>query len=104
MATYFVYIMASNSRVLYTGMTNNLERRVFEHKNRLVPGFSATYHCKRLVYFEEGNEVRSAIEREKQIKSWSRAKKIALIQRANPAWNDLSDGWFENQDSSLRSE
>lgn len=87
---YYVYIMASYRRVLYTGMTNNLERRVYEHKRNLLPGFTSKYRVNRLVYFEETPDVRAAIEREKQIKGWLRSKKIALIESANPDWHDLS--------------
>jgi putative endonuclease len=97
---YYVYIMASHSRTLYTGVTNDLLRRVYEHKHRLTPGFTSKYNMTRLVYFEDAGDVRSAIEREKQIKGWLRAKKIALIEAANPEWRDLSEGWYEG-DSSL---
>ena len=87
---YYVYIMASRSRVLYTGMTNDLERRVLEHKSGLTKGFTKQYRVARLVYFEEHTDVRDAIAREKQIKGWLRSKKVALIEAANPSWNDLS--------------
>jgi putative endonuclease len=87
---YFVYIMASYRRVLYIGVTNNLERRVYEHKHGLLPGFTSKYRVNRLVYFEETPDVRAALEREKQIKGWLRSKKIALIEAANPDWRDLS--------------
>ena len=79
MKTYYVYIMASRSRTLYTGVTNNLERRVVEHKRELVPGFTARYRIERLVYYEVFGDIRQAIQREKKIKGWLRAKKIALI-------------------------
>lgn len=92
---YFVYILASRSRTLYTGMTNDLERRVYEHKNKLIPGFTAQYNVNRLVFFEETGNVEEAIAREKQIKDWTRAKKIALIESQNPKWQDLSEEWFE---------
>ena len=118
MKTYYVYIMASTSRTLYTGVTNNLERRVLQHRRKLLPGFTAHYNINRLVYFEVYGEIADAIAREKQIKSWGRMKKINLIESANRDWNDLSAGWYgaENkaqrqkqktqagQDSSLRSE
>jgi putative endonuclease len=81
---FWVYIMASKSGTLYTGMTNNLDRRVFEHKQHLIPGFTAKYHCTHLVYFEEFSDPRNAITREKQIKGWLRSKKIALIESMNP--------------------
>ena len=90
---YWVYFMASKSRVLYIGMTNNLERRVCEHKQDLIEGFSKKYRCHRLVYFESYDRVENAIAREKQLKRWSRAKKICLIERVNPTWEDLSEEW-----------
>jgi putative endonuclease len=90
MRTYCVYIMASASRVLYTGVTNNLQRRVSEHRQRQVPSFSVRYNVRKLVYFEQFGDVRAAIAREKQIKGWLRAKKIALIESLNPGWKDLS--------------
>jgi len=92
--SYSVYIIAGKSRVLYIGMTNNLERRVYEHKNDLVEGFSKKYRCHRLVYCELFDEVLKAIDREKQLKRWSRAKKIWLIERQNPAWEDLAAEWY----------
>lgn len=91
MKTYYVYIVASVTGVIYTGMTNNLLRRIGEHRAGAVDGFTKRYGCKRLVYFEETNQVRSAIEREKQIKGWTRAKKLALIRSMNPTWRDLWD-------------
>jgi len=90
---YFVYIITNKSRTLYTGVTNNLERRVYEHKNKLVPGFTARYNISTLVYFEETPDVLSAIAREKQIKGWLRSKKISLIEAVNPQWIDLSTEW-----------
>ena len=92
MRDYWVYIMASPSRTLYTGVTNDLARRVHEHKAGLVPGFTLRYRVTRLVYVEQTNDVSAAIAREKQIKSWSRSKKIALMESVNPQWRDLSDG------------
>ncbi len=103
MPSYHVYILASKSRRLYVGVTNNLERRVFEHKNKVVDGFTKQYNIERLVHFEDTVDVLSAIAREKQIKGWSRDKKVALIEAHNPAWEDLSDNW-QQADSSLRSE
>ncbi len=91
---YYVYIMTNKSRTLYTGVTNNLMRRVHEHKNKLIPGFTSKYNIKILVYYESTSSVHVALEREKQIKGWLRAKKIALIESMNPKWNDLSKGWF----------
>ena len=84
--------MASRSRTLYTGVTNDLNRRVAEHRNRLTPGFTSRYRIMRLVYFEETENIYGAIVREKQIKGWTRAKKIALIESMNPTWEDLSTG------------
>ena len=92
---YSVYMIASRSRTLYIGMTNNLERRIFEHKNSLIDGFSQNYQCHRLVYYELFDNVRKAIDREKQFKRWSRAKKVFLIERENRTWEDLAAGWFE---------
>ena len=93
--TFFVYMMTNPSRTLYVGVTNNLERRVYEHKQRLVPGFTSRYNITRLVYAEGYADPRSAIGREKQIKGWRRSKKIARIEGTNPEWRDLSDGWYE---------
>jgi putative endonuclease len=90
---FWVYIMSSKSGTLYTGMTNSLDRRVFEHKHHLIRGFTAKYDCLRLVYFEEWSDPRSAIAHETRIKSWTRAKKIALIETLNPHWNDLAENW-----------
>ncbi len=93
MRQFYLYIMASPSRTLYTGMTNDLRRRVFEHKGELVAGFTARYNVVELVCFEETPDVRAAIAREKQIKGWTRAKKVALIEAVNPQWHDLSAEW-----------
>ena len=93
--SYYVYVMASISRVLYVGMTNDLRRRVWEHKLGQTPGFTKRYNVNRLVYFVATNDVRVAIEREKQIKGWSRSKKIKLIEEGNPDWKDLSQDWDE---------
>jgi putative endonuclease len=93
MKTYHVYIMASASRVLYTGVTNDIQRRVLQHREKEVPGFSARYNVRELVYIEPFGDVRMAIAREKQIKGWLRLKKIALIESLNPGWKDLSVEW-----------
>ena len=93
MKQYYVYIMTSNSGTLYTGMTNDLQRRVYQHKQKLIPGFTFRYNVNRLVYFEVFNEPQQAIAREKQIKGWLRRKKIALIEEQNPTWCDLSEDW-----------
>ena len=91
---YHVYIMTNKSRTLYTGVTNDLIRRVYEHKNKLIKGFTSKYNIQFLVYYETTSSVDSAIKREKQIKGWLRAKKIALIDSVNPEWKDLSEVWF----------
>src|SRR5215217_1362292 len=95
---YYVYIISSLRRTLYIGVTNNLERRVFEHKTGAVPGFTSRYRVTRLVYFEDTNDVVAAIEREKYLKGWVRAKKVALIESMNPSWNDLAEDWFTPED------
>jgi len=82
-----------NNKVLYTGVTNNLERRVYEHKNGTVEGFTKRYNVHKLVWFDCTSDIYSAIEKEKQIKGWTRARKNALIKEMNPTWRDLSDDW-----------
>ena len=94
MKQYYVYIMTNRSGTLYTGMTNDLRRRVWQHKQKLIAGFTSRYNITRLVYYEETSDVHSALAREKQIKGWLRKKKIALIESANPDWQDLSEGWY----------
>jgi putative endonuclease len=86
--------MTNYSKTLYTGVTNDLIRRVYEHKNKMVEGFTKKYNITKLVYFEETGDVEAAIAREKRIKGWLRSKKIALIESANPKWKDLSAEWF----------
>ena len=102
---FYVYILASRSRNLYTGVTNNLYRRMMEHKREVTAGFTSHYRVCRLVHAENFRYVREAIAREKQIKGWTRAKKLALIEKKNPGWYDLAEGWNEkeerNADSSL---
>jgi putative endonuclease len=100
---YFVYVMSNRTHVLYVGMTNDLVRRTFEHKHKLVEGFTTRYSLDRLVYFEETTDALEAIAREKQLKGWLRAKKIAPIESTNPRWQDLSRGWFD-QEKSLRAD
>ena len=91
---YYVYILTNwSSRVLYTGVTNNLERRLYEHKNKSVKGFTEKYNVNKLVYFDSTTDIKAAIAREKQIKGWTRNKKNALIESINPQWNDLSENW-----------
>ena len=94
---YFVYIMTNPSRTLYTGMTSSLRRRVREHELKLTPGFATKYNITLLVYFESFGDVRNAIEREKEIKAWTRAMRVALIELSNPKWNDLSREWDQPQ-------
>jgi len=93
MKTYYVYILASHSRALYVGITSDLVRRMYQHKHRHFPGFTARYNIDRLVYFEDTFDVSAAIERESAIKRWSRKKKLALIETVNPGWHDLSASW-----------
>ena len=103
---YYVYIVASRTHVIYCGMTNDLKRRVAQHKAGILPGFSESYNCNRLVWFEHYQYVSNAIEREKQIKGWTRAKKLSLIEELNPTWADLSEAWDErtaDPSASLRS-
>ena len=91
---YYVYMMTNRHRkVLYAGMTNDLTRRVYEHQNHLIPGFTAKYNVDMLVYFEQTGDVNAAIAREKQIKGWSRAKKNVLVESMNPDWADLAKDW-----------
>ncbi|MCL0046596.1 GIY-YIG nuclease family protein [Dehalococcoidales bacterium] len=94
MKQYYVYIMASRSKTLYTGITDDLQRRVYEHKNKLIEGFAKRYNVTKLVYYEVSGDVQAAIQREKQIKGWLRRKKVALIEAMNPEWVDLSREWF----------
>jgi len=91
---FFVYILASRSRVLYTGVTRDLLRRVYQHRNAEVPGFSRKYRVNRLVYFEETSSAIAAFEREREIKGWSREKKLRLIGSVNAGWLDLAVDWF----------
>ncbi|HWY57481.1 MAG TPA: GIY-YIG nuclease family protein [Terriglobales bacterium] len=94
---FYVYVMTNRprSRVLYTGVTGNLARRVFEHKNKLVPGFTSRYNLTRLAYYEAFAYPDMAIDREKEIKGWRRSKKIRLIESVNPNWHDLAEQWSE---------
>ncbi len=85
--------MASRTGTLYIGVTNNLERRIIEHKQGIFYGFSKKYQCTKLVFYEESNNIISAIEREKQLKKWRRNKKEFLIKKINPSWKDLSEEW-----------
>lgn len=89
MKAYCVYILSSINRTLYIGVTGNLKRRIWEHKNKVVPGFTERYNVDRLVYYEQTENVYSALEREKQLKKWRRDKKTFLIEKENPLWEDL---------------
>ncbi len=91
---YYVYIMASRSLTLYIGITSNLRQRAWQHRNHAIPGFTADYNIERLVYYERFAFVDAAIAREKQLKRWSRVKKLGLIQAMNPTWIDLAEEWL----------
>ena len=91
---YYVYILTNwNNRVMYIGITNDLTRRLYEHKAEVVSGFTKRYHVHKLVYFESTSDVKAAIEREKQLKGWTREKKNNLVMKNNPDWADLSENW-----------
>ena len=92
---YYVYILTNRVRTLYVGVTNGLVRRVYEHKHKLVSGFTKKYNVTWLAYYESTSDIRAAIAREKQIKSWRRSKKVELIEALNPNWKDLSLGWYD---------
>ena len=91
--SYFVYILASRTKRLYIGVTNNLEHRVRQHKRREVEGFTSRYNIDRLVYNEETGDVWAALNREKQLKGWMRARKLELVYEMNPVWRDLAADW-----------
>lgn len=95
--TCFVYILASDSRVLYTGVTNDLRRRVHQHRSGVIAGFTKRYRVYKLVWWEPVLEPRSAIAREKQIKAWSRRKRIAMIEAENPGWQNFAADWFTSR-------
>ena len=88
--TYYVYLLSSHRRVLYTGVTGDLYRRMYEHRHHVLEGFTKRYDVTQLVYFESFTEVLAAISREKEIKGWSRARKVALVRSLNPEWKDLA--------------
>jgi putative endonuclease len=92
---YYVYILSSQGRVLYIGVTSNIEERVFQHKTRSFEGFTAKYNVTSLVYFERYGSVATAIHREKEMKGWRREEKIKQIHSSNPGWKDLSFGWYQ---------
>ncbi len=90
---YYVYILTNwSNKVLYIGITNNLVRRCYEHKHKIIKGFTEKYNVNKLVYFDTTNDINEAIKREKQLKGWTRSKKINLVESINPMWNDLSEG------------
>ncbi len=94
---YYVYILTNwNTRVMYVGVTNDLERRLYEHRNNLTEGFTKKYNTHKLVYVEETGDVEAAIAREKQIKGWRREKKNALVESMNPLWKDISEDWEQD--------
>ena len=97
---YYVYILSSKTRVLYIGVTNDLEKRLWQHKQHLIPGFTKRYNVDKLVYFEHTQSIEGAIEREKHLKGWLRAKKVALIESVNPTWAELSAQWNRPDSSS----
>jgi putative endonuclease len=102
----YVYVLASRTRRLYVGVTNDLVRRVWQHRSGGIPGFTKKYSVVRLVYFESFDDPTVAIRREKQLKSWARVKKLALVESMNPVWTDYAEHWFANArraDPSLRS-
>ena len=93
---YYVYILSNKTNsVLYVGVTNDLKNRISEHKLKIYKGFSATYNCNKLVYYEDFQWIQDAIAREKQLKAGLRLKKIDLVNAENPLWNDLSEGWYD---------
>lgn len=87
---YFIYIMSSTNRTLYIGMTNDLRKRVYQHQHGLVEGFTSRYHIDQLVYYETTDDVQAALAREKQLKGFRRSKKVELIEKQNPGWENLS--------------
>jgi putative endonuclease len=98
---YYVYILASQRRVLYIGMTSTIEHRVFQHKTHIFPGFTSKYNVTILVYFERHDDVMTAIGREKELKACRREEKINLIESENPKWRDLSYGWYQRHQFQL---
>jgi len=100
--SYFTYIVASRSHTLYIGVTGDLRKRIFQHKWKEFGGFTEKYNCDRLVWFERYQEIATAIAREKQLKGWRREKKIALIERMNPTWVDLSREWYDTEPADFK--
>jgi putative endonuclease len=94
--SYYVYLLSNwNNKVLYIGVTNDLERRIHEHRHKLIPGFTEKYNVSKLVYYEQTSDVISAISREKELKKWRREKKNPLVNGVNPEWRDLSLDWYK---------
>ena len=93
MKQYFVYLLTNNSKALYVGFTGNLKNRIWEHKNKVIKGFTEKYNIDKIIYFEQSENVYSAIAREKQLKGWTRKKKIELFEKENPEWRDLYDDY-----------
>ena len=93
---YYVYITASRTKVLYTGITSDLTGRVIQHKEKSLNGFTKKYNVSRLVWYNETNDIQAVLECEKKIKGWSRKKKIDMIEKNNPQWQDLSAAWLES--------
>ena len=91
---YYVYILSNYSKMLYIGVTNDLERRVYEHKKKLVKGYTSKYKLHQLVNYEDTDDIGRAIEREKHLKGWKRYKKVKLIESVNPGWKDLAEDWY----------
>ena len=98
--TFYVYIMSNFSGTLYVGVTSDLKRRVYQHKKKLTPGFTSQYNITKLVYWESIPRALPAIRREKELKGWTRKKKVALVEFRNPTWDDLAAGWFRSPSSS----
>jgi putative endonuclease len=94
--TYCVYIMSKVSRMVYTGVINDLEARVFEHKPKRIPGYTQRYNLFKLIYFEAFGDIRDAVRREKQLKGWLRSKKVSLIESVNPRWKDLAEDHYKS--------
>ncbi len=92
---YATYILSSRSRILYVGSTSDLIRRMYQHRTRVIKGFTQQYDVTRLVYYEQTSNARAAVEREQEIKGWRREKKVRLIESVNPGWLDLAEDWFE---------
>ena len=91
---YYVYILSNYSKMLYIGVTNDLKRRVYEHKKKLVKGYTSKYNLHQLVNYEDTDDIGRAIEREKHLKGWKRYKKVKLIESVNPGWKDLAEDWY----------